>query len=98
VRPVDWNIVPVEGALALLTVEDISLGVDMMIADFRDDRAIYYHGLDGWLGLSQSGVMIGKGMPELIDGIWYIEIDEKKISSNRNHVPDVSLMSLRKIG
>jgi hypothetical protein len=98
VRSVDWNIVPVEGALALLTVEDISPGVDMMIADFRDDRALYYHGLDGWLGLSQLGVMTGKGMPELIDGIWYVEIDEEKSSLNRDHVPDISLMSLRKIG
>jgi hypothetical protein len=98
VRPIDWNTVPIEGALALLTVEDISPGVDMMMADFRDDRALYYYKLDGWLGLSHAGVMMGKGIPELINGIWYVEIDEEKSSSNQNHIPDISLMSLRKIG
>ena len=96
-RPIDWNAVPIEGALTLLTVEDISPGVDMMMADFRDDRALYYHKLDGWLGLSHAGVMTGKGIPELINGIWYIEIDEEKFLSNQNHIPDISLISLKKI-
>jgi hypothetical protein len=97
-RAVDMRAVPRAGAIVLLTVEDLVPNAEMMMADFRDTHAVYYLGLDGWVGLGPQGLAMGRGSPELVDGIWYVSPDEEKNSRHRNHEPDPGRMELRRIG
>lgn len=88
---------PREGMLLLMTVEEVFPDAPMLVADFRDTHALYYSGLDGWVGMGKSGLAMGTGSPELVDGVWYVEDDVRKNGAARDHSPDPGKMELRRI-
>lgn len=74
-RPVEWNIVPPEGPLVLLTMDDVVDGIPAQMADFRDSKALVHRRTGRWMGLGRRGIRLGSGVPELRDGIWFVRED-----------------------
>lgn len=75
-----------EDRLVLLTMEDIRDKVPLMAANFKDDSALRHKIFKSWIGLSHKNeIRFGVGVPEMINGIWYIKdghFDVKDIEIN----------------
>lgn len=85
-RKVDWRLVPVSGELALLTMDELVDGEPLMIADFRDTKAIVHKATGAYVGLSRGrGVRLGKAPLTLKDGIWYAT-EDKDLGRTRKDV------------
>jgi hypothetical protein len=89
-RAVDWRLVPAGGALALLTMEDLVDGEPLMMADFRDVRALFHKETGRFVGLARdTGVRLGRPPIRLKDGIWYL-IEDLELGRSRRNVPITS--------
>lgn len=97
-KKVDWSALRDDGVLVLLTAEEVSAGLDVKMADFRDTHALYYQPLRAWMGMSAAGVELGTGEPQLSDGLWLVRRDDALCSAHENMEPDVSRIALRRIG
>ena len=96
-KKVDWSALRDDGVLVLLTAEEVSDGLEMKMADFRDTHALYYQPLRAWIGMSRAGVELGTGDPQLSEGIWLIRRDDGLCAAHENMLPDVSRIALRRI-
>ena len=75
VRQIDLPMLQENGSLILLTSRDIAEDSPLYVADFRDIQALVYVPTGNWLGTDGSGIRLGKGPLEMIDGVWYMEED-----------------------
>lgn len=88
VRPIDWNLVPDNGVMVLLTVPDLLDDVPLHMADFKDDHALIFKKTGSYIGLTLTrGVRLGKGPAKMINGIWYVNEDQQIQQS----YPDIEL-------
>jgi hypothetical protein len=81
-RQIDSSMMNEEGKLVLLTSRDIADDSKFMAADFRDMQAFIYNPTGSWIGADMQGIKLGKGPLNLINGIWYTDLDEEL---NRKH-------------
>lgn len=96
-RDIDWEAVPESGDLVLLTAEDVASQEPLKMADFKDSHGLFYKALGGWLGLSRTGVRMGKEPIWMQDGLWMCKADEDSQRRHPNHDPDVTRIYLRPI-
>lgn len=76
-QSIDWDVVPDDGTMVLLTVPDILDDITLCMADFKDDYALIFKKTGSYLGLTLTrGVRLGKGPAKMINGIWYINEDQ----------------------
>jgi hypothetical protein len=100
-RPIDWDLVPDDGTMVLLTVPDLLDDVDvpLQMADFKDDYALVFKKTGSYLGLTLSrGVRLGKGPARMVNGIWYINEDPylQKIHADIELEPEMMALGLIK--
>ena len=97
-RDVDWRLVPRGGILTLLTMEDLIDGHHLMIADFRDMKALFHKETGSWVGLTRGrGIRLGRPPLRLQDGIWYINEDMELGKTKRNFRLTADVVSLEVI-
>ena len=90
VRTVDWRIIPTEGILVLMTMEELVDGEPLMMADFRDTRAIFHNETGRFLGLTRRrGVVFGRAPIRLKNGIWYLN-EDMELNKVKQDVPITS--------
>ena len=97
-KRVDWRLMRDDGDLVLVTAEEVLAGLEVQTADFRDTHALYYGPLRAWVGLSRAGLELGTEGPRMEAGVWYVRRDDALCAANPGLSPDLSLMSLRRIG
>jgi hypothetical protein len=87
---IDWSGLP-DGQLVLMTASSISSNEKLQVADFLDTQALVFSKSGCYVGMSRDrGLRFGKHPASLINGIWFIDEDEKaqkgwsdtKLSSN----------------
>lgn len=98
VKTVNWDLVEDGDALVLVTAEEVVAGLEVKMADFRDTHALYYGPLRAWLGLSRVGLELGTETPRMERGLWYVRRDDALCAAHVDLEPDVSAISLRRIG
>jgi hypothetical protein len=86
-RKVDWRLVPEAGELALLTMDELVDGGPLMLADFRDVKALVHKETGAYVGLSRSrGIRLGTAPIAMKDGIWYVT-EDAALGERRKDVP-----------
>jgi hypothetical protein len=94
-KPVDWDIVPDDGTMILLTTNDIIDDANLYIADFKDLKALIFKPTRSFVGLTRTrGIRLGKGPPRMINGIWYVDEDPKAQAKHKNIELTPELVSL----
>ncbi len=89
-RKVDWRLVPTKGILALMTMEELIDGEPLMMADFRDTRAVFHKGMGRFIGLTRRrGVALGRPPIRLKDGIWYLN-EDLELGRTQRYIPITS--------
>lgn len=84
-RKVDWRLVPAGGELALMTMDELVDGEPMMMADFRDTKALVHKATRAYVGLHRSGdVRLGRTPLFLRNGIWYVTEDGGLVRTQRD--------------
>lgn len=83
-RDIEWDLVSISGTLILLTMEDVADGQPIFMADFKDIYALSHKKTQNWLGMSRRGVRLGRGMPELKNGVWIVEEETEPPESMKN--------------
>lgn len=96
-RDIEWDLVSISGTLVLLTMEEVEDGQPILMADFKDIYALSHKKTQSWLGMSRRGVRLGRGEPELKDGIWVIEEEIDFPDSAKNVVISSNDVSLKPI-
>lgn len=82
-RVIEWNKVPDYPGMVLLTSEEVNSSSKIMMADFRDDKALFHEKSGRYVGLSSDGRMRLGGKPlHMIDGLWYLYVDPKACETN----------------
>jgi len=81
-RPINWELIPEDAGLVLITTPVIPGDGSVFIADFKDTKALVYKKTGNFLGLSKTrGVRLGGYPLRMVDGVWYIEED---LEANKN--------------
>ena len=84
-RNIDWKRVPDFPGMVLLTSLEVSPSSKVMMADFRDDKALFHEKSGKYVGLSSDGKMRLGGKPlHMVDGLWYLHVDQKSCDANPN--------------
>lgn len=93
-KKIDWEIVPDDGTMVLLTVPDLLDDMPLYMADFKDDHALMFKETGHLIGLTFSrGVRLGKN-PFMVNGVWFIEEDLKVQDSHYDLEIDSELVDL----
>ena len=70
--------------MVVATASSISERVPIMAADFRDTHALFHSKSGNFIGVDHVGIMwFGKPPLKMINGIWYMEINEEAIEDNQ---------------
>lgn len=94
-KPIDWDLVPESGVLILLTAYDIYDGQPMMLADFRDQQALFHIKYQRYLGLSLTrGIRFCRPPAIMSNGYWYAE-EDNNISDVKLKIDNLSLECIK---
>jgi len=97
VREINWGIVPDNGTIVLLTMQDVMEQTPLYIADFRDTHTLVFSKTGNFVGLTKSrGVRLGKRPLRMVDGIWYAheDLDAQKVYKNMELRPEHLILGI----
>ena len=96
-REIDWDIVPNNGTLVLLTMQDIMNQARLYVTDFRDTHTLVFSKTGNFVGLTKDrGVRLGKRPLRMVNGIWYAveDFDAQKVYKNMELCPEHLILGI----